>query len=280
MKFKFISLLLVLFLLVSIAPAAVASSLPMIVDQADILRTEDEIELEAQAQELRKTYQYDIVILTVDSLGGKSAQAYADDFYDAHGYGYDAEGSGILFLLAMNEREWYISTCGKAIYTFTDYGIQTLGEAAFSYLDNENYAPVFSAYLSFLPEYFHAYEDEDPIDGYADYSGDYYHGDREEIVYYEEDSGPSVLLSLFVGLVCASVTVLIMRGSMNTKRRQSNASTYLKSGSYHLKRSQDLFLYSNVSKVRRQQNNTSSGGGSSVHRSSGGRRHGGGGGRF
>ena len=279
MKQKLLSILLTVLLFLSFPVHAIAAeNLPMIIDNANILSPDEEIALENQAQQLRQTYEYDIVILTVDSLEGKSAQEFADDFYDEHGYGYDEEGSGLLFLLAMNEREWYISTCGKAIYTFTDYGIQSLGEVCFSYLDNENYITVFSAYLSFLPEYFHAYDEGAVIDGHADYSGNYYHGTREDLVYYEEKH-PNILLSLVIGFVTASVVILIMRSSMNTKRKQTNASGYLKSGSFHLKGCQDLFLYSNVSKVRRQQTNTSSGS-SSVHSSSGGRRHGGGGGRF
>ena len=281
MKQKILAGLLVV-LLFSTLPFRVFASdgLPMIVDQAGLLSTEEEAELEKAAQELREAYAYDIVILTVSSLNGKRAQDYADDFYDDNGYGYDDEGSGLLFLIAMEEREWYISTCGKAIYTFTDYGIQTLGEAALGYLQEDNFALVFRAYLAFLPEYFHAYDEGAAIDGKADYSGDYYHGERENVVYSEKDSSPTLLLSLIIGIVVAGVTVLVMRASMNTKRRQHSASTYLDTGALHLTGHRDIFLYSNVSKVRKQQNTSGSGGGSSIHRSSGGRSHGGGGGRF
>lgn len=120
------------------------------------------------------------------------------------------------------------------------------------------------------------------MDGYADDSGDYYHGDRETVVHYEQKRSPNFLLSLVLGVVIAAVAVLIMRASMNTKRMQHSASDYIKPGSFHLRTHQDMFLYSNVSKVRRQQNNNGGhgGGGSSVHTSSGGRSHGGGGGKF
>jgi len=281
MKKSILSFLLVASLLVLLPVQAWASDdLTMIVDNADLLTAQEEADLEEKAQQLRKTYEYDVVILTVNSLDGKTAQDYADDYYDTHGYGYDADGSGLLFLLAMEEREWYISTCGKAIYTFTDYGIQTLGEAALSYLEYDNYGTVFTAYLNFLPEYFHAYDEGAAIDGKADYSGNYYHGSQDDIVYYEKDTSPNLLLSFVIGLASAGIVILVMRISMNTKRRQHNASSYLEAGSLQLTGHQDLFLYSNVSKVRRQQNNSGTGSGSSVHRSSSGRRHGGGGGKF
>lgn len=280
MKHRIIPMILVVILLFSLPLSVSASeSLPMVIDNADLLDNSEEAALETKAQELRSKYEMDIVILTVTSLEGKSAQAYADDYYDNNGYGYGNDENGLLFLLAMEEREWYISTYGEAIYTFTDYGIQTLGESVFSYLQEDNYATVFNAYLAFLPEYFHAYDAGAAVDGYAAYSGAYYHGEQDTVVYYENDHTPSFLLSLVIGMIAAAIVILIMRSSMNTKRKQRSASSYLKAGSFRLRHHQDLFLYSNVSKVRRQQNN-SSGGGSSVHRSSSGRRHGGRGGKF
>ena len=134
-------------------------------------------------------------------------------------------------------------------------------------------------FLDALPQYFEAYENGEPIDGYADYSGDYYHGDQEEVVYYEEEFTPSVELSVLLGLIVAGISVLIMRSGMNTKRPKRSASDYMQKNSFHMRQQQDLFLYSNLSKVRKQEPK-SSGGGSSVHRSSGGSRHGGGGGKF
>lgn len=275
MIFILLSILLVFSLTV---PASASGTLPLIVDKADLLSVEEETALEEKAQALRSEYEMDIVILTVDSLEGRSAQNYADEYYDENGYGYDEEGSGILFLLAMEEREWYISTCGDAIYALTDYGIQQLGEEAIWYFSDGKYANGFYAFLTLLPNNLNSYDSGVPIDGQADYSGDYYHGEQDTIYYYEKENSPSIFLSLMIGLIAATVVILIMRSSMNTKRQQHGASGYLKAGSFHLNRHQDLFLYSNVSKVRRQQNTSK--GGSSVHRSSSGRRHGGGGGRF
>ena len=102
-------------------------------------------------------------------------------------------------------------------------------------------------------------------------------------MYSRQKRSPNILLSLVIGVVVAAVSVLIMRASMNTKRMQYSASDYMNPGSFHLRTQQDIFLYSNVTKVRRQENNNSSGGGgggSSVHTSSSGRSHGGGGGKF
>jgi len=282
MKTKIFVYLLSAILLCSMIPAvSAAETLPLIIDQADLLSADEETALEAKAQSLRNEFLMDLVILTINRLDGISPQDFADNYYDQNGYGYGENNSGLLFLISMEEREWYISTCGEAIYAFTDYGIQELAEGSFEYLVEDNYADVFDAYLSKAEEFLLAYSQGEPIDGYADYSGDYYHGDQEEIVYYEEEFEPSIFLSFVVGVIVAGISLLFMRLSMNTKRKKSNATDYMNANSFQLKTKQDLFLYSKVSKVRRQQNTSSnSGGGSSVHRSSSGQRHGGGGGRF
>lgn len=282
MKRKVFSLILCLLMLSSLFLAAGASSyLPMVIDSADLLSGEERTDLEDKAQELRTEYEMDVVILTVDTLDGKSAQNYADDYYDDNGYGYGEDYSGILFLLAMEEREWYISTCGDAIYAFTDYGLEQLGENVVPFLSTGLYYEAFVTYLVLLPDYFDAYRDGQPIDGHADDSGDYYHGEQEQVVYYDSNKAPSLAISLVIGFVTALVAVLIMRGAMNTKRPQRSAGDYLKPGSFHLRTHQDMFLYSQVHKVRKQQSNSGgNGGGSSIHRSSSGRSHGGGGGRF
>ena len=281
MKRKLFSLLLCIALIAGLVLTANASVLgAQIIDIADLFSDQEQIELESKADSLMERYGMDIVILTIDSLDGKSPQDYADDFYDNNGYGDD----GLLFLLSMEERDWYISTCGDAIYAVTDYGAQQLGNVALPYLSDGEYYEAFDAYLDELPYYFDALESGKPIDGYADYSGDYYHGDQEQVVYYEDEGSfdiGNVIISLFFALIVSGITILIMRISMNTRRRQRSAGNYLKSDSYDLHTKQDIFLYSRVSKVRRQQNNNnSSGGGSSIHRSSSGRSHGGGGGKF
>lgn len=277
----FICVLLIQWLSVSVSASDffINQEIIWVVDQANLLESTEETALNMAAAELSTEYKMDIAVLTLENLNGKTAQDYADNYYDAN-----YSENGILFLLAMDEREWYITTYGNGVYALTDYGIQAVGEIVVGYFSDGYYYDGFCTYLDEVEDYLRAYANGTPIDGYADYSGDYYHGDREEVVYYEADvpQGTIFLIALGIGLVSAAVIVVIMRAAMNTKRPQRSAEVYLKSGSFHLYNHKDIFLYSNIKKVRRQQNNNSSGrgGGSSVHRSSSGRRHGGGGGKF
>ena len=271
---KLISILLSLVLLSCCIAGASALEYSQVIDNARLLLPEEIAYLEETAANIREQYGINAVILTADSLMGMSAQNYADNYYDNAGY----SENGILFLLAMEEREWYISTSGSMIYTLTDYGIQQIGESVVPYLSEGLWFEGFCSYLFSLPKYLDAYQHGAPIDGYADYSEDYYHGDQEEILYYKEEFTPNFGLSLLCGLVAAGISVLVMRFSMNTKREQRCASVYMDTGSWKITHQRDMFLYSNVTKTRRQEH--PSGGGSSVHRSSGGRSHGGGGGKF
>ena len=273
---KWIALFLSLCLLPCFLVPVFGETVSYVSDEAGLLSGDEISNLESTAANLAEAYQIDAVILTVDSLGGVSAQDYADDYYDHSGYRED----GILFLLAMEEREWYISTCGKVIYAVTDYGAQQLGEGILPYLSDGDWYRGFLYFLDMLPFYLDAYEKGKPIDGFADYSGDYYHGEQEEVVHYEEESSSSLATALICGLAAAGISIAGMRAAMNTKRAKRSAGNYLQDDSWDLHKHRDLFLYSKVHKARRQEPKAPSGGGSSVHRSSSGRSHGGGGGRF
>ena len=257
MKRKIYSTFLALLLILALAiPVSATAPFPRIVDSADLLTAEEIQLLEEASYEFCVQYSLDAAILTVDSLGGVTIDVFADDYYDANGYGVGTDYSGLLLVVAMEERELYISTCGDAINRLSDRELDEIISNISYELSEENYYDAFQLFF-----------------GFTTLSLDY-----ESTAVVEVDTGINWLLSILTGAVVAGITVLIMRGSMNTKRKQHSAGDYVRAGSYDLKNRQDIYLYSNVSKVRREQNK--SGGGTSVHRSSSGRSHGGRGGKF
>lgn len=260
------SLLIGIFLLIACALPVFAAT-PKVVDNADLLTDGETAALEAMAQAIADEYQMDIVILTVNSTDGRSIEAYADDYYDSHDYGIGPYYSGVLMMLAMDTREWAISTCGDTIYALTDYGLDALFDAMADDLSEGEYYRAFETYLEELPRYFDAYRNGQPIDGYREEHREPGAGDYLRIV----------LVSVLIGAAVGGIAILIMRGQMNTAKAQTGATSYLRDGSFLLTRHLDLYLYSRVNRSARQQ---SSGGGSSTHRSSSGRSHGGSHGRF
>ncbi len=277
MKRKLISLFLALTMLFCLVLAVHATdpSAPLVVDNAGLFTSDELADLTRQCHALRAEYDMDVVILTVYSLDGKSARSYADDFYDGNGYGVGSNYSGVLFLLAMESREWYISTCGDGMLAVSDWDVDSLFSVMSYDLSNGYYYDAFCAYLGELPRYFEAYRSYDSSNTpyYPDYD-DSYDDYRTQTGYDMRQ----FLIALLLGACVAGIALLIMRSSMNTRKPQHNARDYLDSDSYHLRVRQDVFLYSQVHKTPKPQNNGT--GGSSGHRSSGGRSHGGGGGRF
>lgn len=241
---KRICIFLYLFL---VLPLTVFAASPYVVDEADLLTDAEAAELIQRCIQFRDASGLELVILTVDDLGGKTAIAYADDYFDAH-YGEN----GILLLISMAERDWCISTCGTAIEAFADTDLMDMEDGIMKYLPEGDYSRAFHQFV---------------------YDAEYYWCDEGV-----SDLEASLSIGIIAGAVIALITLLILRGTMNTKRSQHSAGSYEVEGSYNLRRHQDLFLYSKVSKQANQKNNSSSG--SSVHTSSSGRSHGGRSGKF
>lgn len=261
---RLISFLLCCLTLLS-TPANAAT--PKIVDDAGLLTLQQVTNLEKKALALTDTYHMDIVIVTVWGLDGKFSQDYADDYFDYNGYGVGTDYSGILLLLSMEYRDWAISTCGEGIYALPDHSVQTLFSSISDLFTQDSYYLAFDAYLDALELYLQAYQDGETVDHYDDIA---------QITPRESYSLKHFLISLVVGLSVAAVVLFIMIRSMNTARQQHGAASYIKENTYSLNVQRDLFLYSQLRKVRRSDNSSSGG----SHRSSSGRSHGGGHGKF
>ena len=85
-----------------------------VVDDADLLSDSEEKALREKLEEIRVRQKMDIVIVTVNTLNGATLVDYADDTYDYNGYGYGNNRDGLLLLINMENRDWYISTKSEA----------------------------------------------------------------------------------------------------------------------------------------------------------------------
>ncbi len=263
---KFFPIFLVWFLIFAAIPGLAAPK--KVVDEADLLTVSQEADLERRAEALASEHQIDVVILTVQSLKGKEPQAYADDFYDAQGYGVGANKSGVLFLISMEDRDWAISTTGGAIPIISPPQLDFLLDRCSSALGEDDFYTAFLQYLDALDDLLTLYENS-PSDFQERFEDTY----GSSLGY-----GPAVLISVIVGLIAATVTVLVMRGNMKTAKAKQDATDYM--SGYTLYNSRDLFLYSHTHRVRISQDNNHSHGGGSIHVGSSGTSHGGGHGKF
>ncbi len=272
----FVTVLLIIFIFGMINVDAASQRM---VDNADLLTELEENSIESKLDGLSAKHGLDIVIVTVDSTDGKSVKDYADDYYDHNGYRED----GILLLIGMDDRDWWISTTGYGITVFTDAGLDYISDRFVPYLSDGEYSEAFTVFADLCDSFIIRAGSDDPYD-HGGMPDDYF--DSGEYAKEPYDIKISLVISLLIGLASAFIGTGIMKGQLNTVRPQNKADNYVKADSMKVTRSRDLYLYSHVSKRLRPQNNSgsSSGGsfsrGSSVHRSSSGRSHGGRGGKF
>ena len=266
MKKKIFTVFFALILCMTAAvPAFAAGNLPRLVDNAGLLSSGEERDLLSKLDEISRRQEADIVVVTADSLGGKTPMAYADDFYDDNGYGKD----GVLLLVSMEDRDWWISTAGCGITAITDAGIEYISDKFLPDLRDGDYADAFTTFAELCDDFFTQAKTGNPYD-----RG---HMPREPF-----NAAKNLLIAVIVGFVIALIATGVMKGKLKTVRFQSDADRYVKTNSMHVTERRDLFLYSHVDRRARpkETGSSSSRGGSGTHTSFSGRSHGGGGGKF
>lgn len=295
---KIVSLVAIGLLLLSLLLCGYSSLEEKVFDDADLLTEQEEQRLQEDIVKLAEKMSLDIVVVTTDDAQGKSAQAYADDFYDDHHFGYEQDdGSGILFLIDMDNREFYISTAGQAIAEFTDWEMEEIlyGDEIYPYLADGQYYQACRGFLSCVEEYGQNkevaqngyYDTEEEV--FVDYTPQEIQQNRKKAAIAEALSAKKVAARLLLAMVFGAAGVGIMVVNVRSQKTP-NGRVYVKPGSEYIRDRRDHKINTTVRTRHIPRNNggggaRSGGGGgsrgvSSSHRSSAGRSHGGGGRRF
>ncbi len=291
MNKKLLSLLLALILCLALVPAVMADGSKSVVYDQEGLFDESEIEmLNAKLAELYNTYNVDVAVVTTASLDGKTAQEYADDFYDENDIGQGEDKDGILLMISGSERQYAITTTGYCIYVFTDYDLEYISENFLPYLSDGKWCSACTSFINDCGPCLVAAEDDDYVYDPDDFDNDY-DGDYNPIGSGSYFSVAWLGMALIIGLIAAFIGMRIMKSGMKSVSMKTSAADYLREGSFKPGRQQDLFLYHTVTMTARPKDNDrdsgghhggfgSGGGFSSTHTSSGGATHGGRSGSF
>jgi uncharacterized protein len=261
-------ILIILCILLLIVPAAQGANLPLVVDGAKLLTEDAFADLTAEAGRISAEYGMDVVIVTTDGIGAKTARDYAADYYDGNGYGQGADKSGVMLLLSMEDRDWFILTTGAAIRTFTDYGIEKIGDDIVPSFSDGDYAEGFSRFLRDAEIFLRQDAAGEPYDV----------GNRVQLKTWSERALAVLPWMLGASVLIAAIGLFILGWGMNTARPERSANRYVREGSMAITRAGDYFLYHTQTRVKIPKNQ--SGGGSSTFKGSSGTSHGGGGGKF
>lgn len=232
-------------------------------DSAGLLNEEEGQKILEKLDEVSERQDFDIVILTVDSLEGETVRDYADDFFDYYGFGYGEDKDGALLLVSMEDRDWCISTHGYGITAFTDAGCDYIAEQFKSALSDGEYEKAFETYIDQCDAFLTQARTDRPYDNS--------NLPREPL------GKIWILISLGIGFAISILIVMGMKNELKTVKSQPAAKAYLKKGSLNVTEKRDLFLYSEVTRTEKPKEVDS---GSSTHTSSSGETHGGSSGKF
>jgi uncharacterized protein len=249
----FVSVVLILVLTLSLSANAFASDKGgFLYDGANMLTDSEESRLEKALSNFAAENNFEIYISTVESIGNKTMQSYAHEMYRGTGDG--------LFLVVEyvrggDDNEFWIEAFGYGDYAFNSYGITYLEDKLYSYLSDERFFEGFDKYIDLSDDFLVAAREGEPYS-----SSNKFRTSKDIALTY----GLILAISLAIGLT----TVLVMKYTMNNARPQKLAHEYVKKGSFNLRVSRDLYLYSHTTRTPRSNSS-----------SSGGRSRGGGGGR-
>lgn len=237
------------------------------IDDADLVYSEEnEAEIEKYLSEISSKHNFDVVIVTVSTLDGKSPMAYADDYFDYNGYGQGENRDGCLLLVSMEDRDWWISTSGYGIEALTDAGISYIGGELTPFLSSGDYYNAFVRFGSLTDEFISQADSGSPFD-----IGTLPKPEKKFDIKY-------LITGLIAGFIIALIVTNRLKSKLKTVSQKSAATDYLVPGSFVLTQKYDTFINENVTRVKIDKEKSS--GGSSTHTSSSGSTHGGGGGKF
>lgn len=239
-----------------------------VVDDANFLSSYEKTDLENKIGDIVKKYSFDVVIVISDNIENMSPEQFADNYFDRNGYGVGPNRDGILLLIAMDQRQYHISTAGYGITVFSDVTIEEIGSDIKSYLKDEDYYGAFETYLDYVERCLNVASQN-----------------NSDLASTHKDSSSSNVfeklgLVILVSFLASLLIVTMMKRRMKTARPKNYAGDYIKN--FRLKRQQDIFLRRTITKVRHHEYDQSRGnsGNSSTHTSDSGTSHGGGGGSF
>jgi uncharacterized protein len=256
-------LLPILFLFFSVQVFGQGFALDRVVDNAGLLSLSEKNELASMMNSIASSYNFDLVIVTETSIGNRSPMQYADDFFDYNGYGLGEDRDGCLFLQVTGSRDMWFSTSGRGEKVLNSYAYQKLESDTVKYLSDGNSYAAFRAFILAWDEFLE-------LDTKWGRSYNFFY--RWNLVL--------VIIAWLVAFGIGCLIVHNWKQGMNTAMPKTQAVAYIIPGSLNFTVKNDRFLYSTITKIRRETPNSSGGGRVGSHMSASGRSHGGGGRKY
>lgn len=247
MNRKIISAILALTLCFCLAISVSATETAHVYDDASLLTAGEEAALAEKLADLSQQYNAQILVVTIESLDGVDVDWFLNYLYDEMGFGYGENHDGVMLMLSMAERDWRILSNGYAGEAITEQEIEWIGDIIVSDLSDGNYATAFDLYADEVAYYLDGYLNGFPFDAFS-----------------------TLITSLIIGLIVGLIVASVLKGQLKSVRKQERANSYIKPGSMQVTLQNDLYLYRNVTRTKRETPKSSGSSGSGGSRSTGG----------
>ena len=189
------------------APAATEAQLWNITDTVGLLTSDEDLTLEARAEEISAQYGVGIYLLILEDYSEYYDDPYetAYELYHQNTLGMGEDRDGVILLMSMSDRKYATFFYGpKAEYAFDAYGQELMEEEFLDNFRDDDWYGGFSDYLEVCAEYLARAEAGDPVRGdYSSAGG----SDGSGI-------GTTILVCLGISAVIAMIVCLILRGKM------------------------------------------------------------------
>ena len=269
MKRRIVCILLVALLLLGLcctafaeAPAATEPQLWNITDTVGLLTSDEDLTLEARAEEISAQYGVGIYLLILEDYSEYYDDPYetAYELYHQNTLGMGEDRDGVILLMSMSDRKYATFFYGpKAEYAFDAYGQELMEEEFLDNFRDDDWYDGFEDYLEVCDEYLARAEAGDPVRGdYSSAGG----SDGSGI-------GTTILVCLGISAVIAMIVCLILRGKMKSVRKGTHADAYV-TGSLNLTASRDQYTHTTETRTKIEHESSDSSGGDSSACSGGG----------
>ena len=229
--------------------SAPGSALSRMADKANVWSAAVETEYEQTAAAFAETYQTDAVLLSVyvlqdSSLGDRvygSAGEFAKDYYEANGFGCGEEKSGTIFVFCREagNRQAAFYAAGRESRAYSEEDAAFVEQTLQPYLEGGDYDGAARRYLELVQ----AHEEQGKFD----------------LSRAGADSS-NLLWTFGLALLVAWAITSNMRRRMNPVQKATAARNYTVKGSYELRRYNEIYLGTTVTRQPRSQNRQPQGG--------------------
>ena len=202
---------------------------PRIVDDSNTLSAQELGELETKLRQMGEEFGVDIVIHTAPQSYNLTNEEYAEAFYKANGYGYGSGYDGICYILFTSQRTVVSYTEGKGTEITDEEHLAKIKEAAESMSESGKQDKAVDRLIRFTEKYLKTGRVPTTVGRWT----------------------ARGVFSLLLALISSSVIKSRAEASMKNVEAATNANAWVVPGSYALTYSQDRYIDTTTTSVRK-----------------------------